>query len=99
VADEFDAKVAAVDKSGKTRFGDNWEVCLDAVRRATGGAGIARQHMEEILKTPDPAQLLERAAREQLLTEADSGNKESEYAYSRIREAEREQHRKLKGRA
>jgi len=97
--DAFSRKVNEVDKSGATRFGDNWQICLDAVRRATGGAGIARNEMEALLKTADPAQLLERAGREQLLTEADGGNKEAEFAYSKIREAERAAHRRLKGRA
>ena len=97
--DAFNRKVAETDKSGAVRFGDNWRVCLDAVHRSTGGAGIERGAMEAILKTADPAQLLERAGREQLLSEADQGNRESEFAYSKIREAEREQHRKLKGRA
>ena len=97
--DVFNRKVNEVDKSGATRFGDSWKICLDALHRSTGGVGIERGAMEQILKTPDPAQLLERAGREQLLTEADGGNKESEYNYSKIREAEREQHRKLKGRA
>jgi hypothetical protein len=91
-------RIAEVEQQAKTRFGSEaWETALSAVSRATGG-GITADAMKEILKTPDPGNLLFTACREQLLNEADAGSKDSEYAYSKIREKERENHRRLKGR-
>jgi hypothetical protein len=99
VADEkFNRDVAAVEAAGKARFGDAWDTTINAVRRAVGPAGIEEGAMRQILNTADPAGLLHNAGREQLLNEADSGNKESEFAYSEMRAKEREQHRRLKGR-
>lgn len=95
--DELQDRVAAVDKDGRARFGEHWEKAIGAVARANP-AGIPVEQMRALLSTPDPAQFLFVAGREQLLVEADNGNKESDHLYSDIRQHEREQHRRLKGR-
>src|SRR5262249_21371644 len=95
MADEkFDQECAALDAACKTKYGDDWDVMKLALSRA---GGVPEQGMREILKHPDPGQVLAVAAKERLLAESDAGDRSAEIAFSRIREAERAAHRKLRG--
>jgi hypothetical protein len=96
MTDDLTKRVAEVEAQAKVRFGDDWTTALAAVGRATGGIDPAV--MKQLLATPDPASLLMVAGKEQLLVESDAGDKNAEYEFSRIREKERANHRKLRGR-
>jgi hypothetical protein len=96
--DKFNRDIAALNDNAKRRF-EHWEnVSVPALGRAVGENGIPEAQMRQIMDTGNGEQILETAAREQLMKEADDGNKESEFAYREIRQAEREQWRKMKGR-
>jgi hypothetical protein len=97
--DPLQRQLAELDRKAKTRYGDdNWQTAVDAVGRAAGSGGIPEQAMKQVLATDDPSGLIYNAAKEQLLIESDSGNRESEYKYAAIRQKEREAYRKLRGR-
>ena len=98
MSDDFQKKLSNVNEQAEARFGkENWNTAVAALHRALP-QGMSNADMTQILARPDPAGILYAGGREQLLTESDAGNRESELAYSRIRQQEREQHRKLKGR-
>jgi hypothetical protein len=95
---KFNQDVANLDARGKQRYGEKpWADCIDAIAKSVPG-GIPEAAMAQILTQPDPANFIFTAGREALLNRADGGDKEAEYAFAQIRQAEREQHRKLKGR-
>jgi len=97
--ENFNKRLSDLEAQGKQRFGaENWDTTIAAIGRAVGSAGISRPAMDQILQQADPAAFLNNAGREQLINEASNGNRESEMAYSKMRNAEREQWRKLKGR-
>ncbi len=92
--------VNALDALGKRRFGETeWGHAIDAIGKAVGATGIPEQGMRQILSEADPAGVIMSAGKEALLQRSDAGDKEAEYQFAAIREKEREQHRKLKGRA
>ncbi len=94
--DDFENLVQRIDAEGKQRFGDDWPRLLGAVGRQTGG--LTPEAMKQVLAQPDPAAQLARAGRENLLTEVANGNRDSERAYAEMRERERAEYRRYKGR-
>jgi len=95
----FNKRLSDLEAQGKQRFGDEgWSTTIAAVGRAVGSAGISRPAMDQILQQADPAAFLNTAGREQLIREASEGNRESDMAYSAMRDKERQAWRKLKGR-
>jgi hypothetical protein len=97
MADDLAAKLASIEASGKARFGDDWSVSMEAIKRAAPN-GIPPADMAQIAAQPDPANTLMWFGRHQLMAEASEGNAESERAYQKIRQAERKRHAEYKGR-
>jgi hypothetical protein len=95
--DDFNAKLSAIEQSGQARFGDDWKVSMEALRRAAPN-GIPPADMAQIAAQPDPANTLMWLGRHQLIQEASDGSAESERAYQKIRQAERKAHAEYKGR-
>jgi hypothetical protein len=92
---EFNAAVARVEEQGKARYGDeHWRVCIDAIGRTVGAAGIAEGDMRRILAQPDPAQSLYVAGKEALLQQSDAGDAQAERLYRELRAQERSMYRK-----
>ena len=90
-------KLASIDASGKARFGDDWNVSIEALKRAAPN-GLSPTDIAAIAGQPDPANTLMWFGRHQLMEEASNGNAESERAYQKIRQAERKRHAEYKGR-
>jgi hypothetical protein len=95
--DDFNAKLNSIEQSGKARFGNDWDVSMQALKRAVPG-GIPPADMAQIAAQPDPANTLMWLGRHQLMAEASDGNAESERAFTKIRQAERKAHSESKGR-
>jgi hypothetical protein len=97
--EKLSREVNAVDAQAKQRFGEEqWATAIDALGKAAGPAGIPEDAMRQILQQPDPAGVLMNAGKEALLQRSDAGDTQAEYEFARIRQAEREQYRKLRGR-
>jgi hypothetical protein len=101
--DDLNQKLTAIERSGKARFGEeDWNASIEAVQRAVKqvapGGGLSPADMEAITKNVDPAGTLMQIGRHQLMNEASEGNKESETAYTRLRQKERKAHAEYKGR-
>ena len=94
--DKFIQDVNKTEASGKARYGDNrWQACVDAISRQ---GGISEANMREIVTRPDAAGLLYSMGKEALLHQSDNGDHESERIYRMLREEERSQFRKDRGR-
>jgi hypothetical protein len=96
--DDLNAKLTAIEQSGKARFGEaDWNVSIEALRRAAPN-GLSASDMAQLTGQADPAAAIMLIGRHQLMAEASDGNKESEAAYTRLRAKERHAHREYKGR-
>lgn len=95
--DDLSNKLAAIEQSGKARFGDHFDRAVEAVKRAAPN-GISSQEMAQIVAAPDPANLLMQLGRHQLMAEASEGSREAEDAFSALRAEERRKHNERKGR-
>jgi hypothetical protein len=95
--DDLSAKLTAIEQSGQARFGDDWKVSMEALKRAVPN-GIQPADMAQIAAQPDPANTLMWLGRHQLMQEASDGSKEAEAAYTKLRQKERRAHAEYKGR-
>jgi hypothetical protein len=95
--DDLASKLASIDTSGANRFGDDWKVGMEAIKRAAPN-GISPAEMAQIAANPDPAGLLMNLGRHALMQQASDGDKEAEAAYTKIRQRERKAHAEYKGR-
>lgn len=96
--DDFANRVQKVDADGKARFGEaNWNQMMDAIKAQTNG-GVPVDVMKNVLAQPDPTRLLADGGKEALLSLSDSGDHEAEKTYRVIRQKEREDYRKGRGR-
>jgi hypothetical protein len=96
--DDLNAKLSAIEQSGKARFGEtDWNVSMEALRKVVP-AGIPPAEMAQIAGNSDPAGLLMNLGRHALMQQASDGDKEAEAAYTKIRHAERKRHAEYKGR-
>jgi len=93
--DKFIQDVNKTEASGKARYGDKWQACIDAIGRQ---GGVSEANMREIVTRPDAAGLLYSMGKEALLHQSDNGDHESERIYRMLREEERSQFRKDRGR-
>jgi hypothetical protein len=101
----LDRAAQAVEADGKRRFGEEgWGQSLAAIGKALAAvqkenpdvtAGVV---VKEAMRRPDPAGALFLAGREALIGQASEGDHDSENAYSKIRQREREEYRRSKGR-
>jgi hypothetical protein len=101
-------KAKDLDDAGKARYGDNWSRMIDAL----GKTGQAAAVQQLVLSQSDPTEAIGHLGKQALLLRADalapkgdtfvdSGeqpDRAASAAYSEIRIAERERHRKLRGR-
>ena len=88
-----------VEKAGRDKFGNLiWPEMVGAL----GRAGIVGEPIAQVIQTPDAVDRIARATREALLNEmssTDTGiSRNAERTYLDLRDAEREQYRKMKGR-
>jgi hypothetical protein len=98
MADDFGKKLAAIEQSGKSRFGEkDWDAAMAAIRKAAPN-GIGEAEMRQVAAQADPAQLLFALGKHALIDQASNFDRESEDAYSAIRQAERRKHNERKGR-
>jgi hypothetical protein len=95
--DDLAQKLTSIEQSGRARFGPDWDVSMQALRRAAPN-GIAPADMAQIAAQPDPPSVLMWMSRHALIKEASQGNAESERAYQKIRQKERRAHAEYKGR-
>jgi hypothetical protein len=86
--DDFSAKLNAIEQSGKARFGDDWNTSIEALKRAAPN-GLSASDMAQLAGQADPAAAVMLIGRHQLMQEASDGNKESEVAYTKLRQKER----------
>jgi len=85
-----------VEQAGSARYGaDRWKASLDAIGRQ---GGVSEANMRQIVTAPDAAGLLYAMGREALLQQSDAGDHESERIYRQMREDERAEYRKYRGR-
>jgi hypothetical protein len=97
ISDQLKARVDEVEKRAKERFGDSYGDRIEAL----GRIGVNGDEMARVVADPNAVPLLDTASREALLRlmadSPDAGvRREAEAAYSRIRSADREAHRKMK---
>lgn len=97
MSDDLVARVQQLDEEGRQRFGDEWSKYIDAIGRANP-SGIAPEAWRQILARQDAADLVVAGGREALVNMATNGDKEAEYTYGKIREQERQNWRRYKGR-
>jgi hypothetical protein len=98
MADDLNAKLSAIEQSGRARFGEaDWNVSIEALKRAAPN-GLSASDMAQLTGQPDPAAAIMLLGRHQLINEASEGNAESERSYQRIRQRERKAHAEYKGR-
>jgi hypothetical protein len=95
--DDLNAKLSAIEQSGKARFGDDWNLSVEALKRAAP-SGLLASDMAQLAGQPDPAAAIMLLGRHQLMNEASNGDKEAEAAYTRLRTKERKAHAEYKGR-
>jgi hypothetical protein len=95
----------AVEEDGKRRFGDEgWSQSLGAIGKALAAVqkdnpGVtAGTVVQAAMQRPDPAGALFTAGREALIGQASEGDHDAEVAYSKIRQREREEHLRARGR-
>jgi hypothetical protein len=91
-------RVQAVEADGKVRFGESWNKYISAIGKAAGGNPNLGAAMVEVLKQPDPAQVIAESGREALLNLSDNGDDQASRDYFLIRERERSEWRAMKGR-
>jgi hypothetical protein len=95
----FKKNLEATEAEGKRLHGESWDVYMAALHRATAQqGGISEGEMRSLLKTGNAANLLAASGRHQLMDEASAGDKQAEMTYSKIRNAERDAYRKMRGR-
>ncbi len=102
MSDETDpvfARAAQVDDAGKAKFGNGWQTRIAAI----GRVGVDANAMRGIVVQPDAVERLDVAGREALLQIMANGDaataREAEREYNAIRDADRDHHRKMKGRS
>ena len=96
--DDFNAKLTAIEQSGKARFGEaDWNTSIEALKRAAPN-GLSASDMAQLAAQPDPAAAIMNIGRHVLMSEASDGNAESERAYTKMRQRERKAHAEYKGR-
>jgi hypothetical protein len=98
MSDELVRRVEQVEADGKARYGENWPTLISAIDRAAGGNPQLGAAIHQVLSEPDPAAILAQSGREALVNMASNGDKEAEYTYGKMREAERQAWRRYKGR-
>jgi hypothetical protein len=96
--DDLGTKLNQIEQAGRTRFGDDFDVAVQAIKRAIPGGGIPENEMRQLANSADPAGLLMNLGRHCLMDAASNGDKEAEAAYTKIRQAERKAHAEYKGR-
>jgi hypothetical protein len=101
--DAFGKRLLEIEKSLKSADGEqNFNDSMAAVKRA---GGIPADFMQRIAERPDAANVIGTLGREALLAECSKYNEDAalsgaaEKVYSRIREKERSEWRKMKGRS
>src|ERR1700720_3785894 len=94
--EEYNAACNRVHEQGKSKYSDRFESAIDGIRKAAAPhGGVNRDALEAIVQRPDAADELMRAGREAVLS-LSTDDPDMEQAYRKIRQAEREEHRKLK---
>ena len=104
--DEALARAAqAVEEDGKRRFGEEgWGQSLAAIGKALAAVQkdnpdvTAGTVVQAAMRRPDPAGALFTAGREALIGQATEGDHDAERAYSAMRQKEREEHLRARGR-
>jgi hypothetical protein len=92
------AKVLEIETEGKSRHGDAWGKYVDAIARANSNNPQLGAAMKEVLGQPDPCAIIAAGGREALINLADQGDEAADRTYAKIREAERQEYRTLRGR-
>jgi hypothetical protein len=87
--DDLNSKLSTIERDGKARFGDDFDVAVAALKRAVPN-GFSPADMAQIAAQPDAAGMIMQVGRHQLINEASDGNTASEAAYRKIRQAERD---------
>jgi hypothetical protein len=99
MADDYAAKLAAIDQSGANRFGDDWKTACEAIKRQVApNGGLPPDAMALITSNADPAGLVMNLGRHALMEQASNGDKEAERSYSAMRRKERKAHYEATGR-
>lgn len=97
--EQLTQRAQVVEQRGREKYGnDVWPELVASL----GRAGIVGQPVAQAIVQPDAVDRIARTAREALLLEVGGNDtsvaRNAERTYTEIREAEREQYRKLKGR-